>query len=409
MNAVEVSPGADRYLTLPAGTLRARVHGEVTQPLAIGVPGLSANCFTFGRLGAAVAGLQRCLVALDLRGRGRSPAGKPGSHGWAAHARDVLATADALGAERFDFIGHSMGAFVGLTLMKLAPMRVRSLTLIDAVGVPDARAMPPILGAAQRLGAVYPSAAHFLSLVQGVGVVPWDSFWQAHYTEDLGGDRGRRPPARLERRGNRRPPVRRHHRRARPLAARGQPDAPRARGAALRPGRRHRHRSRSRRVPAHRQALQGRRGARQSLRRHESPAHRDKPQRHLSLADINRVIAGNLDGELWVDIDSTNRHQHAFLENVFRFHPLAVEDTLNPNSRVKLEEYPGYLFVIVRGVRFLEETDDPYDLETFNLYFFLGTNFLVTVHGEPSPSDHADVTDRLERNPDLLESAAPRG
>lgn len=185
MNAVDVTPGADRYLALPSGTLRARVHGEETQPLAIGVPGLSANCFTFGRLGPAVAGLKRCLVALDLRGRGRSPAGKPGSHGWAAHARDVLATADALGAERFDFIGHSMGAFVGLTLMKLAPMRVRSLTLIDAVGVPDARAMPPIMGAAQRLGAVYPSTEHFLSLVKGVGVVPWDAFWQAHYTEDL--------------------------------------------------------------------------------------------------------------------------------------------------------------------------------------------------------------------------------
>lgn len=185
MNAVPVAPGVDRYLSLPSGTLRARVHGEVGAPLAIGVPGLSANCFTFGMLGPAVAELGRTLVALDLRGRGRSPPGESGTHGWEAHARDVLAAADALGAERFDLIGHSMGAFVGLTLMKLAPLRVRKLVLIDAVGVPDARAMPPILGAAQRLGAVYPSVDAFLGLVKGVGVVPWSDFWEAHYREDL--------------------------------------------------------------------------------------------------------------------------------------------------------------------------------------------------------------------------------
>lgn len=185
VNAGPVSPGVDRFLSLPSGTLRARVHGEVGQPLAIGVPGLSANCFTFGMLGPAVAEMGRTLVALDLRGRGRSPPGKSGTHGWEAHARDVLAVADALGTERFDFVGHSMGAFVGLTLMKLAPLRVRKLVLIDAVGVPDARAMPPILGAAQRLGVVYPSVDAFLSLVKGVGVVPWSDFWEAHYREDL--------------------------------------------------------------------------------------------------------------------------------------------------------------------------------------------------------------------------------
>jgi magnesium transporter len=113
-------------------------------------------------------------------------------------------------------------------------------------------------------------------------------------------------------------------------------------------------------------------------------------------------------GTLWVDVDSTNRHQHAVLEKVFNFHPLAIEDTLNPNSRVKLEEYPGYLFVIVRGVRFCETTpDDPYDLDTYDLFFFLGEHFLVTVHGERSESVRV-VAERLERSPDLLGRGAQR-
>ncbi|MDP3506073.1 MAG: alpha/beta hydrolase [Myxococcales bacterium] len=185
VNEALPAPGVDRFLELPSGPMRVRMHGDNGAKLAIGVPGLSANCFTFNVLGPAVAELGRSLAAVDLRGRGRSAPGKTGSHGWASHARDVLAVADALGAQRFDFIGHSMGAFIGLSLMAIAPMRVRSLVLIDAVGVPDPRAMPPIMGAAQRLGTVYPSVDAFLALVKGIGVVPWDPFWEAHYREDL--------------------------------------------------------------------------------------------------------------------------------------------------------------------------------------------------------------------------------
>ena len=182
---VTPSPGVDRSLTLPSGVLRARLHGEAGTPLTIGVPGLSANCFTFGALGPAVAAMGRSMLALDLRGRGRSAPGLPGTHGWAAHARDVLSVADAQGAAQFDYVGHSMGAFVGLALMAIAPQRVRRLVLIDAVGVPDPRAMPPILAAAQRLGAVYPSVDAFLALVKSAGAVPWGDFWEAHYREDL--------------------------------------------------------------------------------------------------------------------------------------------------------------------------------------------------------------------------------
>ena len=102
-----------------------------------------------------------------------------------------------------------------------------------------------------------------------------------------------------------------------------------------------------------------------------------------------------------MDIDSTDVHQHALLEKVFGFHPLAIEDTLSPGSRVKLEEYDRYIFVVMSGIRFDRATPDPFDLETFKLYFFLGKNFLVTVHAVESPS--CDTTrDRLMRNPDLL-------
>lgn len=172
-------------LSLPSGSLRARRHGRAGQPLAIGIPGLSANALTFDALGPALHAMGADLTALDLRGRGRSPAGASGSHGWQNHARDVLDAASALGAERFDVVGHSMGALVGLALANLAPERVRRLVLIDAVGVPDPRAMPPILAAVNRLGTVHPSRDAFFAKVLAAGVVPWSPFWEAHYHEDL--------------------------------------------------------------------------------------------------------------------------------------------------------------------------------------------------------------------------------
>jgi len=98
-------------------------------------------------------------------------------------------------------------------------------------------------------------------------------------------------------------------------------------------------------------------------------------------------------GTLWVDIDAADPEREALLRQVFRFHPLAVEDTGNPNSRVKAEEYAGYLFVIVRGVRFCDETPDPYDIETLNICGFLGPTYVVTVHGEGAAAVDNLLTD----------------
>ncbi|HET9425733.1 MAG TPA: magnesium transporter CorA family protein [Gemmatimonadaceae bacterium] len=129
-------------------------------------------------------------------------------------------------------------------------------------------------------------------------------------------------------------------------------------------------------------------------------------QKDLSPSDVNRAIASH-DGLLWIDLDTTCRPHVAILEHVCKFHPLTIEDTLNPNSRVKLDEYAEYLFLVIRGVRFYESTEDPYDLETFNLYFYLGRRFLVTVHAGPSAAVEA-VSERIGRNPELLSRGVDR-
>ena len=123
-------------------------------------------------------------------------------------------------------------------------------------------------------------------------------------------------------------------------------------------------------------------------------------ERDVSPARIKEILQAG-EGELWVDIDSTSMHQHALLEKVFEFHPLAIEDTLSPGTRVKFEEYDRYVFVVMAVIRFDEGTPEPFDLATSNTYFFLGKNFLVTVHAVPSKSCVA-VQERLMRNPELM-------
>jgi magnesium transporter len=103
-------------------------------------------------------------------------------------------------------------------------------------------------------------------------------------------------------------------------------------------------------------------------------------KQHLSYDEISAALASG-QGTLWVDIDTRWREQVALLKDLFNFHPLAIEEAVNPEARVKLEEFDRYVLLIVRTVAFCETTEDPYDLETVNISFFLGNNFLVTVDG----------------------------
>src|SRR5690349_21017078 len=123
-------------------------------------------------------------------------------------------------------------------------------------------------------------------------------------------------------------------------------------------------------------------------------------KRDLDPKEFAAIVASGA-GMLWVDIDSRSDAQQALLEKVFKFHPLSIEDTRSAEGRVKFEEFPSYAFAVVRAVRFVEETADLYDIETFNLCCFLGRNYIVTVHGPHSPGVDA-AHERLGRDAEIL-------
>lgn len=62
----------DRDISVASGRLRVRRWGAADAPAVVCVPGLSANLCGFDRLAEQLAGDTLQLLAIDLRGRGRS-------------------------------------------------------------------------------------------------------------------------------------------------------------------------------------------------------------------------------------------------------------------------------------------------------------------------------------------------
>lgn len=151
----------------------------------VALHGLTASHVTFAGVAERLAG-RRALLALDLRGRGRSD--KPaGPYGMAQHAADVAAAMRAMGLGASVIIGHSMGGFVATALASQAPELVAALILIDG-GYALSMAAP---GSAQSVDVQGLDAALALRVNQLRQTYPsreaYRQFWrtQPHFPPDV--------------------------------------------------------------------------------------------------------------------------------------------------------------------------------------------------------------------------------
>lgn len=96
-------------------------------------------------------------------------------------------------------------------------------------------------------------------------------------------------------------------------------------------------------------------------------------------ADISdlREVEGNV---IWADVTDPTSHDFEELAEEFKFHHLSIEDCQNQHQRPKVEEYPGYYFIVLYEAELAGPNDR---LELRELNIFLGKNYLVTVHSRP--------------------------
>ncbi|MBA2503674.1 MAG: magnesium/cobalt transporter CorA [Pyrinomonadaceae bacterium] len=83
---------------------------------------------------------------------------------------------------------------------------------------------------------------------------------------------------------------------------------------------------------------------------------------------------------VWANVTDPTSDDFIELAEEFGFHPLSIEDCQRPHQRPKVEEYPGYYFMVLYEAELVGANDH---LELRELNIFLGKNYLVTVHSRP--------------------------
>ncbi|MCA1563545.1 MAG: magnesium/cobalt transporter CorA [Acidobacteria bacterium] len=101
---------------------------------------------------------------------------------------------------------------------------------------------------------------------------------------------------------------------------------------------------------------------------------------------------------VWVDLDKATAAESRILTDTFHFHELAVEDALAESHHPKIESYGDYLYLILHGINFKARE---HMFETHDIDFFLGSQYLVTVHPGVSRS-LAKIRDVCRRNDHAL-------
>ncbi len=110
--------------------------------------------------------------------------------------------------------------------------------------------------------------------------------------------------------------------------------------------------------------------------------------------DALRLVRGDPGLHVWLDLDDpTPEEARHVLEDIFNFHPLAIEDCVAVSDLPKIEDYDSYLFMVIHAVDFSQRT-----FETTELNVFLSKDFLVTYHTAPLRSV-AFLIDKVRQNP----------
>ncbi len=105
---------------------------------------------------------------------------------------------------------------------------------------------------------------------------------------------------------------------------------------------------------------------------------------------------------LWVNVDgladSAVIHE---IGKMFGLHPLALEDVVHLHQRAKVEEYGETTFITARMVQLNDH------LETEQICFFLGSNYILTFQERPGKDCIDNVRERLRRGVGKLRSGGP--
>jgi len=105
-----------------------------------------------------------------------------------------------------------------------------------------------------------------------------------------------------------------------------------------------------------------------------------QPGKPLEMDVSHDVLAKRLADTVsivWVDLEQPTSEETKILSDVFRFHPLAIEDCTNISHYPKIDTFDDYLFIVLHAIN---QTAPQEELSTLELNVFLSTKYVVTYH-----------------------------
>jgi magnesium transporter len=117
-----------------------------------------------------------------------------------------------------------------------------------------------------------------------------------------------------------------------------------------------------------------------------------------TLADTYHALRETPGGMAWIGLYRPAESQLLSVGAEFELHELAIEDAIVAHQRPKLERYGETLFVVLRGARYLDATEE---VDFGELHIFTGRDFVLTVRHSEAPN-LAVVRRRMEADPHLL-------
>jgi pimeloyl-ACP methyl ester carboxylesterase len=125
------------------------------------------------------------VLAVDLRGRGDSE--KPLSgYNIRQHADDILGIIEHFAFEKVIYMGHSLGALIGVCFAAVYPERLSRLILVDGGADVDPRVYDKIRPAIERLDTVFPDFATYLNeMKKNPFFSEWNEYIEQYFYADV--------------------------------------------------------------------------------------------------------------------------------------------------------------------------------------------------------------------------------
>ncbi|MDF3819613.1 magnesium transporter CorA family protein [Leptospira sp. 96542] len=89
---------------------------------------------------------------------------------------------------------------------------------------------------------------------------------------------------------------------------------------------------------------------------------------------VNTPLPVSKHAKHWIHLTADNEENLSLLFSKHNIHPLTIEDILNPNSRIKLEIFPNYIFFIFKGFHYEKNL-----LTQKNFNFILTPNQIISL------------------------------